>query len=64
LVAAERTTPKQAMAEIQDEEPVDLTPRSIRLRKHYLDPHERKRQSPKEQAGWGRTSLCALSRTC
>lgn len=43
-------TPEQAIAYIQDAELVEVTPRSIRLRKRYLDPHERKRQSRKAAA--------------
>lgn len=34
-----------AIAYINDDELVEVTPQSIRLRKRYLDPHERKRQS-------------------
>jgi GTP-binding protein len=29
---------------------VEVTPKSIRLRKRYLDPHERKRDARKNQA--------------
>ncbi|MCC6002256.1 MAG: translational GTPase TypA [Pararhodobacter sp.] len=36
---------EQAIAYIDDDELVEVTPKSIRLRKRYLDPHERKRQS-------------------
>ena len=44
------TTPRsrsleQALAYIGDDELVEVTPRSIRLRKRHLDPHERKRES-------------------
>jgi len=35
---------EQAIAYIQDDELVEITPKSIRLRKRALDPHERKRQ--------------------
>ncbi|MCC0065852.1 MAG: translational GTPase TypA [Rhodovulum sp.] len=40
-----RMTLEQAIAYIDDDELVEVTPRSIRLRKRFLDPHERKRQS-------------------
>lgn len=36
---------EQAIAYIQDDELVEVTPQSIRLRKVYLDPNERKRMS-------------------
>jgi GTP-binding protein len=36
---------EQAIAYIDDDELVEVTPKSIRLRKRYLDPHERKRMS-------------------
>ena len=34
---------EKALAYIQDDELVEVTPKSIRLRKRYLDPNERKR---------------------
>ncbi len=48
--AVKLTTPilmslEQAIAYIDDDELVEVTPVAIRLRKRYLDPHERKRQS-------------------
>ncbi len=36
---------EQAIAYISDDERVEVTPKSIRLRKALLDPHERKKQS-------------------
>ena len=36
---------EQAIAYIDDDELVEVTPNAIRLRKRHLDPHERKRQS-------------------
>jgi GTP-binding protein len=39
---------EEAIAYIQDDELVEVTPKIIRLRKRWLDPHERKRQ---ERAG-------------
>ena len=46
--AVRLTTPiklslEQAIAYIDDDELVEVTPTAIRLRKRYLDPHERKR---------------------
>ena len=38
-----RMTLEKALAYIQDDELVEVTPKSIRLRKRYLDPNERKR---------------------
>ncbi|MEF2071562.1 translational GTPase TypA [Consotaella aegiceratis] len=38
-----RMTLERALAWIEDDELVEVTPKSMRLRKLYLDPHERKR---------------------
>ncbi len=48
--AVRLTTPitlslEEAIAYINDDELVEVTPSAIRLRKRYLDPHERKRQA-------------------
>ncbi|MGB3407615.1 MAG: translational GTPase TypA [Jannaschia sp.] len=48
--AVRLTTPvtlslEQAIAYIDNDELVEVTPQSIRMRKRFLDPHERKRQS-------------------
>jgi len=48
LTPPRKMTLEQAIAYIQGDELVEVTPQSIRLRKRYLDPHERKRQSRKE----------------
>jgi GTP-binding protein len=50
LTPPKRMTLEQAIAYIQDDELVEVTPRVIRIRKRYLDPHERKRQSRKAEA--------------
>jgi GTP-binding protein len=50
LTPPKRMTLEQAIAYIQNDELVEVTPKSIRLRKRYLDPHERKRQSRKAEA--------------
>ena len=51
--AVRLTTPitltlEQAIAYIDDDELVEVTPNAIRLRKRYLDPHERKRHAKKD----------------
>jgi GTP-binding protein len=43
LTPPRKMTLEQAIAYIQDDELVEVTPQSIRLRKRYLDPHERKK---------------------
>ncbi|HEU4969427.1 translational GTPase TypA, partial [Sphingomonas sp.] len=43
LTPPRRLTLEQAIAYIDDDELVEVTPKSIRLRKRHLDPHERKR---------------------
>lgn len=45
-----RRTLEEALAYIQDDERVEVTPKSIRLRKATLDPHERKREKRKKEA--------------
>jgi GTP-binding protein len=50
--AVRLTTPmtlslEEAIAYINDDELVEVTPSNVRLRKRYLDPHERKRMSKK-----------------
>ncbi|WP_114954147.1 translational GTPase TypA [Sphingosinicella terrae] len=50
LTPPRRMTLEQAIAYIQDDELVEVTPKVIRIRKRYLDPHERKRQSRKPEA--------------
>ena len=44
---------EQAIAYIADDELVEVTPKSIRLRKRFLDPHERKREGRKAEAETG-----------
>ena len=43
-------TLEKALAYIEDDELVEVTPKSIRLRKTYLDPNERKRFSRAKEA--------------
>jgi GTP-binding protein len=45
LTPPKKMTLEQAIAYIDDDEMVEVTPKSIRLRKRHLDPHERKRAS-------------------
>ena len=50
LTPPRRMTLEQAIAYIQDDELVEVTPKVIRIRKRHLDPHERKRASRKAEA--------------
>ncbi len=50
LTPPKRMTLEQAIAYIDDDELVEVTPKSIRLRKFHLDPHERKKASRAKQA--------------
>ena len=43
-----RMSLEEAIAYVNDDELVEVTPKTIRLRKRYLDPHERKRQARTE----------------
>ena len=45
LTTPVRKSLEEAIAYIDDDELVEVTPNAIRLRKRYLDPHERKRQA-------------------
>jgi GTP-binding protein len=51
LTPPRRLTLEQAIAWIEDDELVEVTPAAIRLRKAYLDPNERKRQARAKEAG-------------
>jgi len=46
-----RMTLDKSISYIGDDELVEVTPTSIRLRKRFLDPHERKRHSRQAEAG-------------
>ncbi|MGN6154238.1 MAG: translational GTPase TypA [Sphingomicrobium sp.] len=50
LTPPRRMTLEQAIAYIQDDELVEVTPKNIRIRKRHLDPHERKRAARKLEA--------------
>jgi len=57
LIPPRKMTLEQAIAYIQDDELVEVSPQSIRLRKRYLDPHERKKASRRiEGRGWSATT--------
>ncbi|MBC7153494.1 MAG: translational GTPase TypA [Rhodobacteraceae bacterium] len=45
LTTPVRLSLEQAIAYIDDDELVEVTPKAVRLRKRFLDPHERKRQT-------------------
>jgi GTP-binding protein len=45
-----RMTLEKAMAYIEDDELVEVTPKSIRLRKRLLDPNERKKVGRRAEA--------------
>ena len=50
LTPPRRMTLEQAIAWIEDDELVEVTPAAIRVRKQYLDPNERKRASRAKEA--------------
>jgi GTP-binding protein len=49
LIPPRRMSLEQAIAYIEDDELVEVTPSAIRLRKRYLDPHERKKHNRKSE---------------
>ena len=51
LTPPKRMTLEQAIAWLDDDELVEVTPNAIRLRKVHLDPHERKRAARAKEAG-------------
>jgi len=50
LTPPKRMSLEQAIAYIQDDELVEVTPKAIRIRKRFLDPHERKREARRAEA--------------
>ena len=50
LTPPKNMTLEQAIAYIDDDEMVEVTPKNIRIRKALLDPHERKKASRKKEA--------------
>jgi len=53
LTPPRRFSLEQAIAYIEDDELVEVTPQNVRLRKRALDPHERKKASRQAAAGAG-----------
>ena len=45
LTTPVRMSLEEAIAYVDDDELVEVTPKIVRLRKRHLDPHERKRQA-------------------
>jgi len=50
LIPPRRMSLEQAIAYIEDDELVEVTPAAIRLRKRYLDPHERKKHARRAES--------------
>ena len=50
LTPPRRMSLEQAIAYIQDDELVEVTPKAVRIRKRSLDPHERKREARRAEA--------------
>jgi GTP-binding protein len=50
LTPPKKLTLEQAIAYVDDDEMVEVTPKSIRLRKRHLDPHDRKRAKRSAEA--------------
>jgi len=50
LIPPRRMSLEQAIAYIEDDELVEVTPSAIRLRKRYLDPNERKKHARRSEA--------------
>jgi len=50
LIPPRRMSLEQAISYIEDDELVEVTPSAIRLRKRYLDPHERKKHARRAES--------------
>jgi GTP-binding protein len=50
LIPPRRMSLEQAIAYIEDDELVEVTPSAIRLRKRFLDPHERKKHARRAES--------------
>ncbi len=50
LIPPRRMSLEQAIAYVEDDELVEVTPGAIRLRKRFLDPHERKRSERRAES--------------
>jgi len=51
LTPAKRMSLEEAVAYVNDDELLEVTPTNLRLRKRFLDPHERKRSERQKDAG-------------
>ncbi|MEX0695272.1 MAG: translational GTPase TypA [Rhodospirillales bacterium] len=51
LTPARRMSLEEAVAYVNDDELLEVTPTNLRLRKRFLDPHERKRSERQKDAG-------------
>jgi GTP-binding protein len=50
LIPPRRMSLEQAISYIEDDELVEVTPGAVRIRKRYLDPHERKKNERKSES--------------
>ncbi|HEY8289522.1 MAG TPA: translational GTPase TypA, partial [Acetobacteraceae bacterium] len=50
LIPPRKMSLEQAIAYVEDDELVEVTPGAVRLRKRYLDPHQRKRHERRADA--------------
>jgi GTP-binding protein len=50
LIPPRRMSLEQAIAYVEDDELVEVTPGAVRLRKRYLDPHERKKHARRAES--------------
>jgi GTP-binding protein len=50
LIPPRKMSLEQAIAHVEDDEPVEVTPFAIPQRKRFLDPNQRKRNEPKTDA--------------
>ena len=50
LIPPRKMSLEQAIAYIEDDELVEVTPTAVRLRKRYLDPHERKKHARRAES--------------
>ncbi|MDP4795630.1 MAG: translational GTPase TypA, partial [Rhodospirillales bacterium] len=51
LTPAKRMSLEEAVAYVNDDELLEVTPTNLRLRKKFLDPHERKKSERSKDAG-------------
>jgi GTP-binding protein len=50
LIPPRKMSLEQAIAYVEDDELVEVTPAAVRLRKRYLDPHARKRNERRAES--------------